>query len=75
MGSDSIDPELFRLPIPAPDTRLDPPLHLLLYALFKSIISEPLCGDRIAVGDIVVNLCQACAGFISPQNGQRVRDV
>ena len=43
MGSDSIDPELFRLPITAFSIRLDTPLQLLLYALLEPSITQRPC--------------------------------
>ena len=43
MGSDSIDPERFRFPIPSSGRRLHPPLHLLLDALFEPVASQHPC--------------------------------
>src|ERR1039458_243238 len=43
MGSDSIDLELFRFPIPSFGIRFDPSLQLLLYPLFKPVISQYPC--------------------------------
>lgn len=40
MGSDSIDPELLRLPIPAPGFRLDSPVQFFLNALLEPGISQ-----------------------------------
>jgi hypothetical protein len=43
MGSDSIDPKLFRLSITASGLRLNPPVQLFLYTLFKPVISQHPC--------------------------------